>query len=417
MTKKAKLFLSLSAACAYLFTSCVSDKILPQKPSADPAEASAIFKKGEGGYAAFRIPALFVSGDGTIFAFAEGRKNSSKDYGEIDSVCKISSDSGKTWSEMKLLAGNGKDSFTNPMAVQDAKTGDISFFCSYSPGDVNEWQMIRQESKEGRQILKRRSLDGGKTWGSFENITASVKHEGASWMVVGPSGGIQIEGGKYDGRLLVPVTAAGLAKSEPYPYFVWVIYSDDGGKTWRRGQKIPSKLNVNESQVAQIDDEIIAVNSRVQQGKDHFKYPNRHIAASRDGGQSWFVSALEDELPETVCEGAFKSVKSADGRERILIFSNPSPDVKSEKSIRWKRENLKMRFSDSKTYSKWLESGAPQNSSERRWKTSILVDAGKSAYSDIAIFPDGNIGILYERGEKNPYEEIFLKVLKFSDAK
>lgn len=409
--------LALFTALFFALASCASEDAYFCKSTGEAISQTVVFKNGEAGYAAFRIPSLLVCNEGLVFAFAEGRKNSPKDYGQIDSVYKISKDFGRTWSELNLIAGNGRDSFTNPMALQDAKSGAINFLCSYSSGDVNEWQMIRGESAQVRQILMRRSFDSGKTWGKLENISSQTRHDDATWAVVGPSGGIQISGGKFDGRLIVPVAAASSAKSEPYPYFVWAIYSDDGGASWKKGEKIPTSLNVNESQIAQIDGDIIVINSRVQQGKGHFKCPNRHISASRDGGVSWFLAALDDELPETVCEASFKSVARPKDGGRILLFSNPSPEVGAKESIHWKRKNLVLRFSDSRTYREWIESGAPQASPIRRWKASIVVDSGNCAYSDIAVFPDGNIGVLYERGEKTPYEEISLKIFKFSDAK
>ena len=51
-----------------------------------------LFKSGENGYNTFRIPALVVTNEGTVLAFAEGRKNGSSDTGDIDIVLKRSTD-------------------------------------------------------------------------------------------------------------------------------------------------------------------------------------------------------------------------------------------------------------------------------------------------------------------------------------
>ena len=56
-----------------------------------------IFKSGENGYNTFRIPSIVITNKGTTLAFAEGRKNSSSDSGDIDIVLKRSNDNGKTW--------------------------------------------------------------------------------------------------------------------------------------------------------------------------------------------------------------------------------------------------------------------------------------------------------------------------------
>ena len=47
----------------------------------------------------------------------------------------------------------------------------------------------------------------------------------------------------------------------------------------------------------------------------------------------------------------------------------------------------------------------------KTWINRILIHEGPSAYSCLTILPDGNIGLLYENGEKSPYEAIsFIKL-------
>ena len=40
------------------------------------------------------------------------------------------------------------------------------------------------------------------------------------------------------------------------------------------------------------------------------------------------------------------------------------------------------------------------------WPVSRLLDERPSAYSSLAVLPDGKIGCLYERGEESAYEKI-----------
>ena len=49
-----------------------------------------IYQKSQDGYACFRIPAIVKSKAGTLLAFAEARKNSCSDTGNIDLVVKRS---------------------------------------------------------------------------------------------------------------------------------------------------------------------------------------------------------------------------------------------------------------------------------------------------------------------------------------
>ena len=53
----------------------------------------------------------------------------------------------------------------------------------------------------------------------------------------------------------------------------------------------------------------------------------------------------------------------------------------------------------------WDDDG---NTCGKTWVGSKLLNEGPSAYSDLAILPNGNIACLYERGDEHPYEKITL---------
>ena len=44
----------------------------------------------------------------------------------------------------------------------------------------------------------------------------------------------------------------------------------------------------------------------------------------------------------------------------------------------------------------------------KTWPAAKVLHAGPSAYSDLAVLPDGTICCLYEAGKKSPYETITL---------
>ena len=66
-----------------------------------------IFKSGTDGYNTFRIPSIVTSSSGVVLAFAEGRKNSSSDSGDIDIVLKRSLDGGNSWGDMVIIRDDG----------------------------------------------------------------------------------------------------------------------------------------------------------------------------------------------------------------------------------------------------------------------------------------------------------------------
>ena len=51
------------------------------------------------------------------------------------------------------------------------------------------------------------------------------------------------------------------------------------------------------------------------------------------------------------------------------------------------------------------------------WKESIPIYAGPSAYSDMSVLHNGNVAILYECGEKSPYETISFAIIPAKQLK
>src|SRR4051812_35838720 len=78
-----------------------------------------VFKGGEEGYKNYRTPALVSLPDGDILAFSEGRVDNGDNFGNIDIVMKRSSDHGKTWSPLQVVADNENMKAGNPAPVVD----------------------------------------------------------------------------------------------------------------------------------------------------------------------------------------------------------------------------------------------------------------------------------------------------------
>ena len=87
------------------------------EPQPEANVTSQVYKPGESGYAAFRIPAVVVSKAGTVLAFAEGRVDGSADDGNIDLLVKRSEDNGNTWSTPIKIYDDGENRCQNPAPV------------------------------------------------------------------------------------------------------------------------------------------------------------------------------------------------------------------------------------------------------------------------------------------------------------
>src|SRR5437016_3586415 len=105
-------------------TSLLSLVLTPALFAAEPVQAP-LFVAGEGGYHTYRIPALIVTGKGTLLAFCEGRKKSTSDTGDIDLLLKRSLDGGKTWQATQVVWDDGANTCGNPCPVVERSTGTV----------------------------------------------------------------------------------------------------------------------------------------------------------------------------------------------------------------------------------------------------------------------------------------------------
>lgn len=330
---------------------------------AEPALAkpfeTTVFESGEQGYHTFRIPAVVKTKENTLLAFCEGRKSGRGDAGDIDMVLKRSTDGGKTWGPLELVYEEGNDqpiTIGNPAPVVDQSTGVIWLpFC-----------------RNNDRVFITSSSDDGKTWSKPTEITKDVKADDWTWYATGPVHGIQLTTGKHKGRLLIPCDHR--VEKGPWEHKgrSHMIYSDDHGKTWQRGE--PTDWAMNECTVAELADGEILLNMR-----SYRKRGCRAVAFSKDGGETWSECEDASSLPEPVCQGSL--LLHGD----TYFFCNPA----SSKG----RHHLTLRSSeDGKT-----------------WNKGLLICEGSSAYSDlVSLTKDEGIGVLYE---KDDYTKIVFRVV------
>ena len=350
-----------------LLCSCAG---LAQGVAPDPRYTE-VFVAGEKGYNTFRIPSIIAAGRGTLLAFAEGRREGSGDAGDIDLVLRRSSDGGRTWSALQVVGDNGPNTFGNPCPVLDRTTGTIWLLTTQNRGTDREKDIIAGTSQAGRSVAVLRTTDDGVTWSAPEDITASVKQADWTWYATGPGVGIQTKAG----RLVIPgnhaVAGTGAHQSH-------VVFSDDGGRSWRMGGS--ADPGTNESQIVELSDGRLMLNMRNHPpGAENF----RMVATSGDGGRSWSQAKPDRTLIEPPAQASLirSTTLEANGRSRLL-FSNPAST---------RRERMTVRMSE--------DEGAT-------WPVSRVVHDGPAAYSSLVVLPDGSIGLLFERGDRSPYEKI-----------
>ena len=103
--------LLLAAPCAS------GQQTAPQ--DAQPVHTATIYKKGDNGFDTYRIPATVRTKQGTVLAFAEARKHSRSDTGDIDLVLRRSTDGGRTWGDIITVWDDAGNVCGNPAPVVD----------------------------------------------------------------------------------------------------------------------------------------------------------------------------------------------------------------------------------------------------------------------------------------------------------
>tara|TARA_B100001115_G_scaffold152216_1_gene122195 strand:+ start:2150 stop:3280 length:1131 start_codon:yes stop_codon:yes gene_type:complete len=334
-----------------------------------------IFKSGSEGYNTFRIPSIITTDSGVILAFAEGRKNSSSDSGDIDLVLKRSTDGGKTWSDLIVIRDDSTNVCGNPSPVIDRKTGKIFLLSTWNRGDDTESKIINMTSVDTRRVYVMNSIDEGLSWSKPIEITDKVKKPNWTWYATGPVHGIQVREGSKKGRMIIPCDHI---EANTKKYYSHVIYSDDGGSSWNIGGRTPQD-QVNECSVAEIGKGKLILNMR---NYDRTQM-NRKISISNDYGESWGDIYDDKALVEPICQASILRYSFRGSGRNDLLFINPADKNK--------RLNMTLRLS---------------NDLGRTWTRKFLIHEGPSAYSDITKLRNGNVGCLFEAGENSPYEGI-----------
>jgi len=335
---------------------------IPRGGASPQPTKTPVYVSGQGGYHTYRIPALLVTTRGTLLAFCEGRKAGRGDHGDIDLMLRRSTDGGRTWADRQIVheeGGTAKVTIGNPCPVVDARTGTVHLaFC-----------------RNNDRVFMTRSTDDGATWAEPVEITADVKAPAWGWYATGPGHGIQLTRGKHKGRLVIPCDCG-----DSKGWGQWdkkgrslVIFSDDGGKTWTRGGI--TEVAMNECEVVERADGALLLSMRNYCGKNR-----RAFATSTDGGGAWSTPRHHDQVYCPTCQASLH--RYAFEPKNLILYAGPGGRGRNHLTIRASTDEGKT------------------------WPTAKVLQNGPSAYSDLAVLPDGTIGCLYETGTKHPYETI-----------
>jgi sialidase-1 len=374
-------------------------------------EKTDLFQAGTEGYALYRIPGIVVTTQGTLLAYCEARKTGKGDWGAIDIMLRRSSDGGRTWQPRRQIAHFGpkvpknpvalrqklateeETTVDNPVAIVDRQTGLLHFlYCV-----------------EYARCFYIRSEDDGQSFSQPVDITATFERfrPDYDWKVIatGPGHGIQLQNGRLVAAVWMSTGTGGHAHR---PSVSSVIFSDDHGRTWQRGEiAVPNTQQYvypSETVLVQLADGSVMLNVR-SESPPH----RRLITTSKDGAAGWSKPEFHPQLLEPICMASMVRLSQQPGGDKNrLLFVNPHNldrgDGKAKPGVSRDRKNLsvKLSYDEGKT-----------------WPVNKVLEPGYSAYSDLAVGPDDTIYCFYERGTaeaatKRPTSYSYLTLARFN---
>jgi len=362
----------------------------------------------------YRIPALLDLGGGIILAAYDGRPDGADSPSPNSIIQRRSTDNGVSWG-MPIFVARGqmpadgveRYGFSDPSYVFDEETGDVFLFFVHSRdvsfqdggfgcGDADRTitgAVVAVSRDQGLSWstdpahLLAGPLAGPVTGSKFADyagplVTAAVKPVGSTVggvkNVAGVAGvfassgqGIQLKYGTYKGRLLQQFVGKVKQADGTTEYQAYGVYSDDHGRTWRRGEFTGAGMDENKS--VELSNGDVMLNSRASRGGAG----GRKVAISRDGGHSYgpvtVDSVLVDPINNASITRMYPHAPQGSAEAKLLLFSHANSTAE--------RENGTIRLS--------ADDGVT-------WNEGTQFKAGAMAYSTMAALSDGTFGIFYE---------------------
>ena len=364
----------------------------------------------------YRIPAIATAPNGDIFAICDYRPcGNDIGYGEVDLVCRVSSDNGVTWTEERTIAdglghindGIWKMGYGDPAIVADRESNKVLVMSvcgnrtcwdgNYGEGGENE-----NPNRISRLYIEH---DGEKwVYGQPEEVTYDiypkfVDKDGnvhAASMFIGAGKICQsrvVKKGEYY-RLYCAVWNVTKTQRQHHNY---VIYSDDFGQTWNvlgdLGYENSASKWGNEPKVEELPDGTVVLSSRKYNGRyfNLFTFADDTYTTGSwmgevgsnevEGGLSFGGNSTNGEIYKVkaihkvsgrICDLMFQSIPTGGGRDNVAIYYK------------------EMEYNEDGT-NKYTSTTFAQG-----WTKGIHVSTKGSCYSTMISQADGRIAFFFE---------------------
>lgn len=216
-------------------------------------------------------------------------------------------------------------------------------------------------------LCLRHSDDGGKTWSAPTLLSPMVKKQSEAFLGVCPGRGFAVKTDKGE-RLIFPVYS-----NENKIEHALTVFSDDGGRTWQRGEDVKCQLmlqKTSESQIVILPDGTLRMFSR---NGSHFV----SFCDSTDNGQSWTKAKPDYRLLGTKnCMVSFiNTSKMIDGKPVVLGSMGSNVQSRADGVV---------------------HIGVIEENNKIHWIAATPVNTGFFGYSCLTELADGSFALLFE---------------------
>ena len=361
----------------------------------------------------YRIPAIATAPNGHIFAISDHRPcGSDIGYGEVDVMCRISTDNGVNWGD-EFFVADGKGGSTNEMTtgygdaaiVADREQNKllVMMVCGRTVCHNGRWdkskigdKTVGEVNRVARVYATYNETTQAWEWTQPEEVTDHIY----SLFLNGETPTVTsmfIGSGKICQSRVVK-------KGEYYRLYcsMWtrdggnrVIYSDDFGGTWNvlgtiHDRPAPSG---DEPKVEELPDGTIVLSSRKYSGRyfNIFTFKDKTYTQG-----SWGVACASNEVSNGLSFGGnstngeiylVQDVRKADGSKcDIMLQSIPTGSGRTDVAIFYKEMAYKAGGNNKYT----------STSFSQGWTKGVHVSTKGSCYSTMTMQADGRIAFLFE---------------------
>lgn len=341
----------------------------------------------------YRLPSLLVTSQGSVLAAAQKRGGRGDDFAPSSLVLCRSTDGGKKFEPEQTLYERDGDCTFNGNLVEDRRSRTIYACFIPFPQDERRTWFAKTWIPRGGGFSVVKSTDDGRSWSKPIEVVPEPNAEG--WHGGGAfnnNHGVQLAYGPHAGRLVI---GARVFKKGVYEdrAKAGLIYSDDGGQTWRVGGVVLKDCGdvAGEVTVGETPDGEVYVNCRnaVSKAAKAAKAGNsdppalpkdlvahrRIYSRSRDGGETFYEEGCHADLHDEPCNAGLTLVTPHGGGKAVLLFTAPAGP---------KRSHL---------------TGYLSRDGGRTWTAGNVISETSGGYSDVVALDDETILTLHESSQ------------------